>query len=81
MVMLNETKEPPLANDLPKNSARYVEFQAEPEEILHDRQHESGKAGHGVGFERALADWLIKHRSQWNKSRHLETQPNRLSAA
>jgi hypothetical protein len=54
-----------------------VEFQAESEEIL----HESGRAGHGVGFERALADWLIKHRSQWHKSRHLETQSNRLSTA
>jgi hypothetical protein len=77
MVMLDETKDPPLDNDLPKNSARYVEFQAESEEIL----HESGRAGHGVGFERALADWLIKHRSQWHKSRHLETQSNRLSTA
>ena len=31
---------------------------------------ESEKAGHDIGFERALTDWIIKHRTKWRKSRH-----------
>jgi len=30
---------------------------------------ESQKAGHDIGFERALTDWIIKHRSKWRRSR------------
>jgi len=30
---------------------------------------ESEKAGRDIGFERALTDWIIKHRSKWRKSR------------
>ena len=30
---------------------------------------ESEKAGHDIGFERALTDWIIKHRSKWRRSR------------
>ena len=74
VVMFDKTKEPPLANDLPKNSALYREFQAEREGILKHTWIESGEAGRDIGFERALADWLIKHRSTWRKSREPETQ-------
>jgi hypothetical protein len=67
--MINEAKEPPLTSDLLKNSSLYREFQAEREEVLKDKWIESEKAGHDVGFERALTDWIIKHRSQWRKER------------
>jgi hypothetical protein len=77
--MFNETKEPPSTNDLLKNSSPYRESQAEPEEILKDNWHESGRVDHEVGFERALADWLIKHRSIWRKGRQPETQGSRIS--
>jgi hypothetical protein len=30
---------------------------------------ESEKAGHDIGFERALTDWIIKHRATWRKTR------------
>jgi hypothetical protein len=57
------------ANDLLKNSSLYREFQAEREEILRHKWIESEKAGRDIGFERALTDWIIKHRSKWRKSR------------
>ena len=79
--MFDEARDPSLANDLLKNSALYREFQAERKEILKHKWIESENAGCDIGFERALADWLIKHRSKWRKSRQLETQPNRLSAS
>jgi Domain of unknown function (DUF4032) len=67
--MPNDAKEPAQANDLLKNSSLYREFQAEREEILRHKWIESEKAGRDIGFERALTDWIIKHRSKWRKAR------------
>jgi hypothetical protein len=71
--MSNEIKEAPVANDLLKNSSLYKEFQAEREEILKHKWIESEKAGRDIGFERALTDWIIKHRSKWRKARQAAT--------
>lgn len=60
--------------DLVRNSSLYREFQAEREEILKHKWIESEKAGHDIGFERALTDWIIKHRSRWRKSRQNNSQ-------
>ena len=67
--MSNAAKESSSANDLLKNSSLYREFQAEREEILKHKWIESEKAGHDIGFERALTEWIIKHRSNWRKAR------------
>jgi hypothetical protein len=72
--MSDETKESLSPNDLLKNSSLYREFQAEREEILKHKWIESEKAGRDIGFERALTDWIIKHRSKWRKSRQLAGQ-------
>ena len=53
-----------------RNSTLYKEFQAEREEILKHKWIESEKAGYDIGFERALTEWIIKHRSRWRKHRH-----------
>lgn len=74
--MPNEAKEPPQANDLLKNSSLYREFQAEREEILRHKWIESEKAGRDIGFERALTDWIIKHRSKWRKARQTVASSN-----
>jgi len=63
----NRNQLPP--NDLLKNSSLYREFQAEREEILKHKWIESEKAGHDIGFERALTDWIVRHRSKWRKTR------------
>lgn len=68
-IMADEKKESLSANDLLKNSTLYREFQAEREEILKHKWIESEKAGRDIGFERALTDWILKHRSKWRKSR------------
>ena len=67
--MPNDNSEPSTGDDLLKNSTLYKEFQAEREEILKHKWIESEKAGCDIGFERALTDWIIKHRSKWRKSR------------
>ena len=68
--MSDAMKDASTANDLLKNSSLYREFQAEREEILKHKWFESEKAGRDVGFEQALTDWIIKHRSSWRKARH-----------
>ena len=79
--MFDETKERHLANDSLKNSSLYREFQAEPEKVLNHKWHESRRVGHYVGFERALADWIMQHRANWRKNRQAETQLNRRSTS
>ena len=50
--------------DWVKNSSLYQEFLAEREEILKHKWIESEKAGEDIGFERALTDWIVKHRGK-----------------
>lgn len=60
------------SKDMVMNSALYREFLAEREEILRHKWLESEKAGYDIGFERALLDWIVKHRSSWRKHRKQE---------
>ncbi|MCC5833204.1 MAG: hypothetical protein JJU20_00580 [Opitutales bacterium] len=50
-------------------SSLYQEFLAEREEILKHKWIESEKAGRDIGFERALLDWIRRHRDGWRTSR------------
>jgi uncharacterized Fe-S cluster-containing radical SAM superfamily protein len=43
----------------------YREFLAEREEILRNKWLLSEGAGHDVGFDRALVDWVTSHRAAW----------------
>jgi len=52
-----------------QRSSLYQEFLAEREEILRHKWIESEKAGKDIGFERALLDWIRKHREDWRKGR------------
>ncbi len=56
-------------NGILHRSSLYQEFLAEKEEILKHKWIESEKAGHDIGFEAALVDWITKHRSSWRRSR------------
>ena len=67
--MSDAIKDSTTSNDLLKHSSLYREFQAERDEILRHKWIESEKAGHDIGFERALTDWIIKHRASWRKTR------------
>jgi hypothetical protein len=67
--MAGNGSETSTGEDLVKNSSLYREFQAEREEILKHKWIESEKVGYDIGFERALTDWIIKHRAKWRKSR------------
>jgi hypothetical protein len=57
-----------------KNSVLYKEFLAERAEILKHKWIESEKAGKDIGFERALLDWIVKHRSNWRERRRREAR-------
>ncbi len=57
-----------------KDSALYKEFLAERAEILKHKWIESEKAGKDIGFEKALLDWIVKHRSNWRERRRKEAR-------
>ena len=63
-----------------KNSVLYKEFLAEREEILKHKWIESEKAGKDIGFERALLDWIVKHRSQWREKRIKEARTEKAAS-
>lgn len=62
------------SQDFVRRSSLYQEFLAEREEILRHKWIESEKAGYDVGFERALLDWIRKHRDEWRQSRRNGTR-------
>ncbi len=56
-------------HDFVKQSSLYQEFLAEREEILKHKWIESERLGYDIGFEKALLDWIRKHRESWRSSR------------
>ena len=65
--------------ELLNSSTLYREFLAEREEILRHKWIESEKAGRDIGFEAALTDWIMHHRTGWQTSRRqmLKGEPAR----
>lgn len=63
-----------------KQSSLYQEFLAEREEILKHKWLESERLGYDIGFERALLDWIRKHRESWRAARR-QTQQQGVHAA
>lgn len=58
-----------------KQSSLYQEFLAEREEILKHKWLESERLGYDIGFERALLDWIRKHRESWRAARRQQANP------
>ena len=59
-----------------KQSSLYQEFLAEREEILRHKWLESERLGYDIGFERALLDWIRKHRENWRADRRGDSHPS-----
>jgi len=70
--------EPPPGNrtDFVKQSSLYQEFLAEREEILRHKWLESERLGYDIGFERALLDWIRRHRDDWRRARRQVGAPD-----
>lgn len=60
-----------------KQSLLYAELEAECEEIRKHKWLESEKAGHDIGYDRALLGWIRKHRRQWKRERLQQRQRQR----
>ena len=63
------TPESPSDKEFVERSSLYQEFLAERDEILRHKWIESEKKGKDIGFERALLDWIRKHRQNWRSDR------------
>jgi len=75
--MTSSSKEPAIAlsREFVKQSSLYQEFLAEREEILKHKWLESERLGYDIGFERALLDWIRKHREGWRAARRQTQTP------
>ncbi|HVS52786.1 MAG TPA: hypothetical protein VHD62_10560 [Opitutaceae bacterium] len=67
--MTSPGPEPSQSREFVKQSSLYQEFLAEREEILKHKWLESERLGYDIGFERALLDWIRKHRESWRAAR------------
>lgn len=77
--MTHPAQEPSTSREFVKQSSLYQEFLAEREEILKHKWLESERLGYDIGFERALLDWIRKHRESWRAARrqhHLQPPPS-----
>ena len=72
--MTQPAQEPSTAREFVKQSSLYQEFLAEREEILKHKWLESERLGYDIGFERALLDWIRKHREGWRAARRQQQQ-------
>lgn len=79
--MSSPLKEPETSRDFVKQSSLYQEFLAEREEILRHKWLESERLGYDIGFERALLDWIRKHRDGWRAHRRGLLQQQQAQAA
>ncbi len=70
--MTTATKEPKASKEFVKQSTLYQEFLAERQEILRHKWIESERLGYDIGFERALLDWIRKHRDAWRTNRRAQ---------
>jgi hypothetical protein len=59
-----------MGNNFATGSTLYQNFIAERDEILKHKWLESEKAGHDIGWEKSLVDWVFNHRGEWQKSKH-----------
>ena len=75
--MTPQSKEPVASSsrEFVKQSSLYQEFLAEREEILKHKWLESERLGYDIGFERALLDWIRKHREGWRAARRQNLSP------
>jgi hypothetical protein len=72
--MSSSLQHPEPSRDFVKQSSLYQEFLAEREEILRHKWIESERLGYDIGFERALLDWIRKHREAWRANRRTKMQ-------
>jgi hypothetical protein len=73
--MTSTAQEPATTREFVKQSSLYQEFLAEREEILKHKWLESERLGYDIGFERALLDWIRKHREGWRAARRQHLTP------
>ena len=53
----------------PQTLSSYAKYLEIRNEILKHKWIESEKVNHDIGFEKALTDWIAKHRLGWVKEK------------
>jgi hypothetical protein len=76
--MFDETKDPHSASGLPPNAALHNESSAASAETSKHKRVEPEQIARDIGFERALTDWIMKHRTKWCNARQPDTRQSRI---
>ncbi|MDE3084441.1 MAG: hypothetical protein KGJ37_04360 [Verrucomicrobiota bacterium] len=79
--MTQQSPDSEASHDFVKQSSLYQEFLAEREEILRHKWLESERLGYDIGFERALLDWIRKHRESWRAARRAQQASSKTNPA
>ena len=64
-----------MIDNVVEKSSIYQEFLAEREEIMRHKWLQSEAVGRDIGFDAALVDWAVHHRSNWKKNRFPRNTP------
>ncbi len=54
--------------------------QTDKSQFVKHKWIESEKAGKDIGFEKALLDWIVKHRSNWRDRRIKEARTEKAAS-
>ncbi len=66
--MTSDKQQTSISEAFVRRSKFYCELMAEREEIERFKWLESEKAGTDIGYERALLEWIRKHRDAWRQA-------------
>ncbi len=67
--MSEKSSKPKTPDPLLEKSSLYQEFLAEREEIMRHKWLKSEEAGHDIGFDATLLDWVMNYRTDWKQER------------
>jgi hypothetical protein len=77
--MIDEAKDPHSADGMPPNAALHSESPAASADTSNHKWVEPEHIARDLGFQRALTDWIITHRSKWCHARRPKSQQNGIS--
>lgn len=72
--MTDETSKTAHSDPLLEKSSLYQEFLAEREEIMRHKWLKSEEAGHDIGFDATLLDWVMHYRNDWLRERKAKAE-------
>ena len=75
--MVQQNDRGPGSEEMVKATSLYREYRLEIDEIDRHKWLQSEKAGHDIGWDAALFDWIMNHRAAWLRHRRQQVGNDR----